>query len=257
MIEHVRERRAQWLPILNALGAIGEELYALSTMVTGKAVDPQQISARLLRRLFGNANAFTVLIQHDHDLEAQMVLRHAIEAAICLAMLSTDEGEFVQNLLSDTAWTVIGQLPYWVPDEAERAVQKQAVLDQFGAKNAAGDNHSGLAWNKLAKAGGVPHLYGFYKNLSGTAAHVSGLSSMIGMANTGREQLEANSRLAEELQAESALSMMAGTAHSAYLSYAFILKDPSFSVRLAQVMKSMSEVYGESDVWKHANSPLC
>jgi hypothetical protein len=245
MIEHFRKRRAQWLPILNTLGAIGEELYALSTKVTGKAADPQQISARLFRRLFSNANAFNVLIQHGHELEAQMVLRHAVEAAICLAMLSTDEEEFAQHLLSDTAWTVIGQLPYWYPDEAEQAVQKQAILDQFGLKNAAGKSHRGLQWNDLAKAGGVPHLYGFYKNLSGTAAHVSGLSSMLGMANTGHDRLEANSQLVEDAQAETALSTMAGTVHSACLSYAFILKNPSFAAPLSQVMKSMAEVYSE------------
>ncbi len=188
MGDQFRERGAQWVPALNALGVIAEELYALSTKVTGKAADPQQIAARLFRRLFSNGNAFNILIQNGCDLEAQMVLRHALEVAICLAKLSTNEDEFVRNLLSDTAWTVIGQLPYWY-DEADQPARKQAVLDQFGQKNSVGKSHQGLQWNDMARTSGVSHLYAFYKNLSGTAAHVSGLSLMLGMANTGLEGL--------------------------------------------------------------------
>lgn len=172
-----REQLAAWGPVLDDIGALIDGAMARSNNTEGMTHDPKIVSIFLMRRLRGHRNAFATLTNANLHLDAEIVLRAAIEVAIYLGNLNARREAFVEDLRSDAARTLKGQLPLWFdtdPEFSEEAADGFNLL--FGATRADGGKHTPFKWSSLAAQAAMPELYRWYKHLSGTSVHVTGLS---------------------------------------------------------------------------------
>lgn len=161
------------------LHGIGRKLWEITAQLKGMPFDPRMVSAQLYQRGWSNARSIDLLLNQKFTTEAEIVLRSAIEVAICLANLKVRPSHFIEDLKSDTASTVAGQATIWGKVDSELGSAAKNT-DMFGVR-LDGRPHKRFSLEKMANEAGRPHLYDAHRHLSGTAAHVTGVSLIMGV----------------------------------------------------------------------------
>lgn len=175
-----RKEISKWASILDDVGHLIDRSIARARNLEGTTHDPRIIAIFLLRRLRGHRNAFATLTNADLHLDAEIILRSSIETAICLGNLSNRGEAFIEDLRSDAARTIKGQIPIWFDVSRELGQEAADGLDLlFGPTRADGGKHVFFEWSTLATQAALPELYRWYKHLSGTSVHVTGVSVFI------------------------------------------------------------------------------
>jgi len=178
--DSLRRLTADEVTFVNDLGAAGAALWEVSTHVVGLTDDPRITSVKLYRRLWSNHRGFVLLWRAGLQLEADIVLRSALEAAICIAANHALQAEFAALLRGDLVATIKSQIKRWRDDgDAELVRDAEAELRRQLA-GAPARPHA-FDWKELAEVGGQPTLYGFHKGLSMMSSHVTGFSLMHGV----------------------------------------------------------------------------
>lgn len=175
----IDQRTAVWTAILDDFGELVAEMWDRSVNITGLsgARDARILSVQIFKRLRDSRNAFALLWGARLNTEAETLVRSAIEAAICLAALRENPAEFLQAVRSDAAFTLTKQAPIWFSHDAKKASEAARDTGEiFGHRRADGTKHAPLNWQALAESGRVDHLYKVHRYLSGTAAHITGVS---------------------------------------------------------------------------------
>lgn len=172
---------------LAALMDFGRDLSRYSNTLAEQVGTPRAVSLMLYQRLWSNFRAFDALWSAGCMLEAQIIIRTAIEAAICLAANEKLQGDFYAMLLGDLAATLKKMVKLWRSIDAPDLVSKyEARLRSLPAGTP--DQPSAFIWEALAKATGNQLLYDRHRFLSATSAHVTGISLMRGV--TAGEEAE-------------------------------------------------------------------
>jgi hypothetical protein len=165
------------ISLFNDVTAFTERVWEETKGIEGTIRDPKIVSAILFRRLRGNHKGYCVLWNNQCELEAEILLRAAVETAICIAANSKMPNEFPALLRQDAAATVQGQVKLFRDAGKTGIVGKgEAVLRDMDLRLLEGKKPEKLNLNALAKVSGQPLLYRFYKMLSGNSSHVTGLS---------------------------------------------------------------------------------
>jgi hypothetical protein len=184
------------LGLFGDISRLAAALWADSLRVQGLNTDPKMFSIMLFKRLWSNHRGFTLLWNNRLTVEADIVLRSGVEAAICIAANYRLRDEFVQLVRQDAAATLRGQIKLHREEgEMRMANNGEEVLRIILRTLPAGTKAQRLSWQMLAEAGGVPQLYSFHRMLSGVSSHVTGLSLLRGVTGEGLERYE------EELRA--------------------------------------------------------
>ncbi|QNE33338.1 hypothetical protein F1C10_04950 [Sphingomonas sp. NBWT7] len=164
-------------------------------------------SIMLYKRLWSNQRGYTALWKMNLHVEANIVLRSAVETAICLAANEKLREEFVLLMSRDAAATIQGQIKVHRGEEAYDLVREgEATLRFLQARLPEGAKPATLRWRELAERGGVPQLYSFHKMLSSVSSHVTGLSILRGVTNP---RMDAGQREISKLERKMHLMMMA------------------------------------------------
>ena len=161
------EPSADELAIYDDISKLGERLWRISTTIEGLSTDPKMFSIMLYKRLWSNHRGYTLLWKSHLDLEANIVLRSAVEAAIAIAANMRLGREFVDLMKGDAIYSVLGQIKLHRENgdkDAER--EAEAVVRQIRSALPNGVKSAALNWKDLADKNEVPQLYFFHKMLS-------------------------------------------------------------------------------------------
>lgn len=196
--------------IYDEISHLGADLWEASQKIVGLNSDPKVFSIMLFKRLWSNHRGYTVLYNNSLRLEADIVLRSGLEAAICIAANFRLRDDFVMLMRRDAAYTLQGQIKM----SRERGDQKlvrdgEAHLRMLQSSMPEGVKPARLDWHSLAQQGQVPELYGFHRMLSGVSSHVTGMSILTGAVGADGAGEEAQSEL-RSLTKKFHLMMMAG-----------------------------------------------
>jgi len=188
MPEPTPEERA----ICDEISHLGADTWTASLAVAGLNTDPMMFSVMIYSRLWSNHQGFLVLWNANLLLEASIVLRSGLEAAICLAALPALGGDFIDLMKRDAAYTVQRQQRKLLEDGDEEAAQEAgAHVDMLLSLLPDGTKPACLNFKTLAETGGVPQLYSAHRLLSGTSSHVTGLSVLQGVVSDDEDETEA------------------------------------------------------------------
>jgi hypothetical protein len=202
--------------LFDDISSLTERVWDQSKEIAGTIADPKFISVVLFRRLRSNHRAYAVLWRNGYPMEGEIIVRAAIETAICIAANSKMGDEFPRLMRRDAAATLQGQIKlYREADNAEMTKSSEAALRYLQAGFAEGERAVKLDWKSLAEAGGQPQLYNFHKMLSGVSAHVTGLSLIRGVGDAETEEMQAT---LSGMSERNYFNMMAGaTLHGALI----------------------------------------
>lgn len=202
------EPSADELAIYDDISNLGEKLWRRSKAIKGLITDPKMFSIMLYKRLWSNQRGYTALWKINLNLEANIILRAAVEAAICIAANAKLREEFVLLMRRDAAATIQGQIKIHRDNQSYDLVSEgEVTLRLLKERLPAGVKPATLIWKELSEKGDVPQLYGFHKMLSGVSSHVTGLSVLRGVTN---ESMDSRQREISGLERKMHLMMMAG-----------------------------------------------
>ncbi len=236
--------------IADEVSNLGAELWAKSEEISGLNTDPKMFSIMLFKRLWSHHRGFIVLWSAGRYLEGDIILRAGIEAAICIAANYNLGQDFVGIMRQDAAFTVLSQIKMLREggeDEAAREGEENFRLLQEGLPE--GKKPAKLNWSDLADKGRVPQLYGFHRHLSGTSAHVTGLSVLRGVT-TGDHSNALNAELAGLTKKMHLMMMVGATLHGAQLHAGMI--DDLASVKSADAL--IARMNALSSAWPGVQS---
>lgn len=229
------EVTAEELAIYEEISRIGESLWEVSLGISGLNSDPKMFSIMLFKRLWSNHRGFTLLWNNGLQLEADIVLRSGVEAAICIAANHRMGDMFVTMMRGDAAFTVQGQIKRLrASGEEQRAREGEEALAGLMKGLPDGCKPAKLNWRELAESGGYPQMYEQHRMLSGVSSHVTGLSVLNGVVSGEKsEELQDEWR---DLTRKMHLMMMAGaTLHGALVHAQMIGDDALLAVASALV----------------------
>jgi hypothetical protein len=219
-----------WSPILDDIGKLIEQGWTRSLDEVGSSDDPRMVSAQLFKRLKDHRDAFVVLLDARLYRDSEIIVRSAIEAAICLLNLNKRGKEFIADLRSDAANTLKGQIPIWFDgDPALGQASASGLESTFGAKRPDGSKHDRFRFDGLADQAAAPELYRWYKHLSGTSVHVTGISVFMDTAVLDDPEADGKLSALRRLGRVHALGMISGAAllgcraHADTLGYSDLL----------------------------------
>lgn len=220
--------------IVDEISKLCAELWARSEEISGLNTDPKMLSIMLFKRLWSHHRGFIVLWNAGLYLEADIILRAGLEAAICIAANFNLGTEFVGIVRQDAAFTVQSQIKLMREGGEEDAVREgEESLRMLQAGLPDGVKAAKLNWSYLADKGGVPQLYGFHKHLSGVSAHVTGLSLMRGVI-AGERSAELNVELTALAKKMHVMMIAGATLHGALLHAGMI--DDAASAKSADAL---------------------
>lgn len=175
--------------IFDEITALGVDAWNLTQKVEGLNTDPKMFSVMIYRRLWSNHRGFAHLWNENLRLEASIILRSGLEAAICIAALSALGSEFLELMRKDAAFTVLRQSKKLREDGEEKAASvAEEHLAMLLKPLPEGTKPASLNWKDLADVGGVPQFYSTHRMLSGTSSHVTGLSIITGIISDGQSE---------------------------------------------------------------------
>lgn len=196
------------LAIYDDISNLAEQLWNITTNVEGLSTDPKMFSCMLFKRLWSNQRGYTSLWKLGLQLEANIVLRSAVETAICVCANARMREDFVLLLKRDAAFTIQGQIKTHRDSGGHDAVREgEAVLRMIQSTLPAGVKPAKLDWKQLASQAQVSQLYGFHRLLSSVSSHVTGLSILRGITSN---RLHAEQVGLLDLERKMHLMMMAG-----------------------------------------------
>ncbi len=168
--------------LFNDVGKLAADLWSVSANLEGLFTDPKMVSVMLFRRLWGHHRAYVTLHNAGFLADSDIILRAAVEVAICIAANANLEGGLSLRLHQDAAHTLEGQIREYREDGDVKTVKiGEKVLRDLNAGLPAGVKAEPLRWKKLAELGKAAKLYEWHKRLSGTASHVTGFSILNGI----------------------------------------------------------------------------
>jgi hypothetical protein len=177
--------------LFDDISALAEKVWDKSKEISGTIADPKFVSVVLFRRLRANHRGYAVLWKNGCQIEGEIIVRAAVETAICIAANFRMGDKFPRLMRQDAAATLQGLIKlYRETDDTEIVKKSEAALRYLQAGFADGEKAVKLDWKSLAEAGGQPLIYHFHKMLSGVSSHVTGLSLIrdIGGADTEETQ---------------------------------------------------------------------
>ena len=196
--------------IYNEISHLGESLWSASKEVVALNSDPKMFSIMLFKRLWSNHRGYTILHNNALSLEADIILRSGLEAAICIAANYQLRDDFVNLMRRDVAFTLKGQIKVHRNAGAYDLVKDgEAELRRLVAGFPEGIKPARLDWKLLADRGQVSHLYDFHRMLSGVSSHVTGMSVLKGIVGADGDGSGAQDEL-RILSKRIHLMMMAG-----------------------------------------------
>ncbi len=228
------------LALFNEATALAERLWEKTKQVSGLNSDPKMFSCALFKRLHSNHRGFIALYNKDYLLEAEIILRSGIEAAICIAANQRMGSAFVELMKQDAAATVLGQIKAARDNDAGNMVRDgEAMFRMLKAKIDPAKKPAKLDWKSLADEGHVPQLYGFHRNLSGVSSHVTGLSILRSFGGDGlsdrNEELTALGRRMRPM-------MMVGATLQGSMIHGAMLDDAALVADALVLTKRLSEL---------------
>lgn len=189
---------------------LAKSLWDKSKGMEGLNTDPKMFSNSLFKRLWTNHQGYTLLWKEHYRLESDILLRSALETAICISALVIMRDDFVVLMKRDAAHTLTGQIKIYRDNDATDMVRdSEAVLRLLLKGLPEGVKPAKLDWKELAEIGSVQSLYEWHRRLSGVSSHVTGLSIMDGF---GGEGLDEKQRDLRQLQRKMHLMQMAAAA---------------------------------------------
>lgn len=212
------------LAIFNEITQLGSSLWVSSLKLSGLSTDPKMFSIMLYKRLWSNHRGFAHLWRNSLPLEADIILRSGVEAAICIAANFRLQDRFLILMRQDAASTVTGQIKiHRANGEQDLVRDGEAALRDLliGLPNG---KAARLNWQLLASEGRVPQLYDWHRMLSGISSHVTGLSVLRGVTDeTDRmNNLQAELR---DLNEKMRPMMMAGATLNGIMHHAGMIDD--------------------------------
>lgn len=235
---------SRWITVANQLGEIGTDLWKFSVPLEGWSSDPRMFSVMLYQRAWSNFKGFTLLWANHLNLESEILLRSCIEATICLRNLEVRREMFVADLRRDAADTLNGQMKLYSALGGDNlAAEAKAASAAFSQDQATGMTPKRLQLEKLAAATGSDIFYQQYKALSGTSAHVTGMSLITNVADAadGRAADE-KAKADRETKREHALMVMCLTMHAASEAHATMVGHGESSARLSAMEATMEDI---------------
>lgn len=221
---------------MNRLGGIGEMLAELTSHIEGRKDDPKIVAATLFARAWTHYCAFGTLIKEGFVLECEIILRSSVEVAICMANVLRRPKEFLAELDADAAHTMRGQVNMMRNGsfdfvEAVAAESKEIFGEEKG---------KGLVWKDLAEKVKANDLYSYHKALSGTAAHVTGISLLRTLSGDTEKEFQAQLELRT-------VGWMCGTMLATCLDYSVILGDRDTMFELTSMIDEAAKKNGVVD----------
>lgn len=172
------------LAIYDEVTQLGASLWDVSLKVVGLNQDPKMFSVMLFKRLWSNYRGYMLLHNNAFSLEADIILRAGLEAAICIAANYELPDEFVVLIRSDAAFTLKGQIKMFREIDSTDLVKKsEAALRSLMANLPEGIKPAKLNLRNLAKIGKISDFYNAYRQLSGVSLHTTGLSVLNGVVD--------------------------------------------------------------------------
>lgn len=168
----------EWATLANDQQKVGAKLWEITKGWQGLNSDPRLFSCQLFYRLWSHIRAFNVLFSNRLTDDGEIILRSAVEVAICFASLKADPQGFVRAIRDDAASTTMGQVPLWTRADPQLGADATANVGVVFGPPVDGKKHRALNFRTLADDAGVERLHDWHKHLSGTAVHVTGLSLM-------------------------------------------------------------------------------
>ncbi|WP_225205017.1 hypothetical protein [Novosphingobium huizhouense] len=179
------------IQLYDGITNLASVLWTASASVEGLSTSPKMFSVMLFKRLWSNHQGFTVLWKEGRQLEADIILRSAVEAAICIAANFNLKDDFVTLMRQDAIYTALGQIKMHRDDgDFDFVRMAEKGLREMRSKLPAEKKAAKLDWKELANAGGVPQLYGFHRHLSGFSSHVTGFSILRDVDNAALRPLQ-------------------------------------------------------------------
>lgn len=228
------------LEIFNDISELGASLWAATLNVSGLNSDPKMFSVMLYKRLWSHHRGFSLLWNKSLPIEADILARAGLEAAICIAANFKLRDGFVRLMRQDAAMTVKGQVKaHRAGDNMEAVRDAEETLCALLATLPDDAKPARLNWETLARQGGVEVLYGFHRMLSGVSAHVTGLSILRGVASADGKELQ------EELRAltrKMRLMMMATATLEASMRHAHMIGADDHALTALALTPRMAEI---------------
>jgi hypothetical protein len=224
---------------LNTIGHLAVRLQGLTEGMEGDAKNPKMVAATLYARAWGHFCAFTTLWKVEQVLECEILLRSSVEVAICMANVLRRPKEFIAELDEDAAKTIHGQV----------AAMKDANFEfasaiELEAKEIFGDRKGKvLVWKDLAEKVQANTLYMYHKALSGTAAHVTGISLLRTLSGGDEEKFQEN-------LAQRTLGWMVGTMLTTCLDYSVIIEADDIRRDIQSIIDAVANANGVPEAFE-------
>jgi len=215
--------------VYDEISRLAGSLWEESLKVEGLGRDPKMFSIMLFKRLWSNHRGYTLMHNNNFFLEADIILRSGLEAAICIAANFQLRDDFVDLMKSDAAHTILGHIKVHREAGATDLVKDgEATLRSLKANLPEGTKPKRLNWKTLAHQGKVPQLYDFHRMLSGVSSHVTGMSVLkgtIGVDGSGEDAQDELRKLSKRMH----LMMMAGATLQGSMLHAAIINKEAHS----------------------------
>ena len=226
--------------LFDEISQLADVVWEKSKDVAGTMADPKLVSVILFKRLRANHRGYAVLWNNECYMEGEIIVRSAVETAICLAANSKMGDEFPSLMRRDAAATLKGQITlHKEAGDTERAKSTEAALHFLESKFAEGEKPAYLQWKSLAEAGEVPLLYNFHKMLSGMSSHVTGLSLIRGIGDAETEEMQSELL---SLSKRSYFNMMAGATLHGSLIHAGMIDDAEIAASALLLVNRMNDL---------------
>lgn len=220
------------------IGHLVSDVWDQAKSVAGSIADPKLVSMILFKRLRENLSGYVVLWKAGHYVEAEIIVRSAVETAICIVANSKMGNEFPRLLRRDAAATLVGRIKIDRELGNERSIKgSEAALRFLQNDFSEGEKAAYLDFKALAEAGEVPLLYGFHKNLSGLSSHVTGLSVIRGIGDDETKELQDS---LSGLSKRNYFNMIAGAVLHATLVQARMIDDAGLIERGLALVERMN-----------------
>lgn len=230
------------LEIFDEITRLGQTLWASSQKIVGLSTDPKMFSIMLYKRLWSNHRGFVQLWRNSLPLEADIVLRSGIEAAICIAANFRLREHFVVLMRQDAAFTISGQIKLHRSNHEQQLVRDgESALRDLLAGLPAGRKAAKLDWQALAQEGRVVQLYDWHRMLSGISSHVTGLSVLRGVTDDTPQTSSLQGEL-RDLTQKMRPMMMAGAILNGSMHHAGMIDDQGILQTVLQLTDRLNEI---------------
>lgn len=226
--------------LFDEVSALAERVWNQSKGISATIENPKSIAVALFRRLRANNRAYGVLWKNSCYGGGEIIVRAAVETAICIAANSKMGDEFPRLVRRDAAATLQWQIKlYRETGDTEMVQSSEAYLRFLQAGFAVGEKAIKLDWKSLADAGGQPLLYHFYKMLSGMSSHVTGISLIREIGDSETEEMQA---VMQGLSKRNYFNMMAATTLNGSLMQAGMIDDAACTEHALLLVTRMDEL---------------